>query len=100
MKAISDSKLLSRAYNVNVMAVPDENTGLAGANENIAESALVDVDAGCRIKEEDVALFTVGYLELLHVQLAGTFNFLLEPAIFEHEVLSLQLLFCLHCSEH
>jgi hypothetical protein len=47
MDAISDPELLGGAYDVHMLAVPDEDTGFAGADEDVAEFALVDVDAGC-----------------------------------------------------
>lgn len=47
MKTISHSELLGGTYDVHVLAVPDENAGFAGTDEDIAEFALVDVHAGC-----------------------------------------------------
>ena len=47
MKAIPDPELLGGAYYVDMLAVPDEDTGFAGTYEDIAEFALIDVDAGC-----------------------------------------------------
>lgn len=98
MKAISNPELLSGAYDVHMLAVPDEDAGFAGTHEDITEFALIDVDAGCGIEEKDVALLAVGDLELLHVKLSRTFDFRLEPGVLEEEILPLQLLLCLHRS--
>lgn len=92
MEAISNSELLSGTYHVHVLAVSDENAGFAGTDKDIAEFTLIDVDAGCWIEEEDVALLAIGDLELLHMKLSRTFDFRLEPGVLEQEILSLQLL--------
>ena len=92
MKAISNSELLSRTYHVHMLTISDKDTGFTSTYEDITEFALIDVDAGCWIEEEDVALLAVGDLELLHMKLSGTFDFRLEPGVLEQEILSLQLL--------
>ncbi len=59
VKTVPYSELLSCTHNIQVLAVSDEDAGLACADEYITKLAFVDVDAGCCVEEENVALFAI-----------------------------------------
>jgi hypothetical protein len=96
VETISDSKLLAGTDYVKKFAVPYEDTGLAGPDEDIAILAFVYIHACSGVKEKDVALLAIGYLKLLHLKLPGLAELALKPAILEEEIFTFQFLFGVH----
>lgn len=90
---ISNSKLLSHTYNVNIMAVTYKNTRLGRSNKNSAVFAIIDKYSCAGIEYVNLTLLTIWNLELLHMQCAWLFYFCLEPTILIYEIFTLKFLF-------
>lgn len=100
MRAVSHSKLLGQAHNIHVMAVSNEQTGFRWSHEYGAIFTIVDEYPSRGIEYVNLALLTVRYLKLLHVQGAWLFDLGFEPSVFEDKIFTFEFLFvfCKHIS--
>ena len=83
IKWVPDAKLLGNRNYIYTLAVSDKNTWLWRADENVAVLAGIYIHTGVWIEQENIALLTIRYLELLHHQLFGFFYLSLEPSVFK-----------------